>query len=66
MTIRPVATSDPHRDGVRGDPWGNPRMATQLGSSSIYPGFCTGGGELHLVWLEETTLTLRYASGVIR
>ncbi len=35
-------------------------------ASSIYPGFCTGGGELHLVWLEETTLTLRYASGVIR
>ncbi len=35
-------------------------------ASSLFPGFCTGGGALHLVWLEQTTLTLQYASGVIR
>ncbi len=34
-------------------------------ASSLFPGFCTGGGQLHLVWLDAITLTLRYASGVI-
>ncbi len=42
-----------------------PGTGEDVRSNALFPGFCTGGGALHLVWLETTNLTLRYATGVV-
>lgn len=38
-------------------------------SNALFPGFCTGGGEIHLVWLQTVPpspiATLYYATGVL-